>query len=155
MAVAVKTNAHEDALLKALFQGEYPTAIFGGSYTGGTAVTLRLGLHSGDPGKNGTQRTNEVYDPASNSVSYARCPLLQQVAGLPVSGGQMTNNGQVIWPAALTGSPSGIVTHLSVGSDATGDGNLWYRTELQASLTLVSGMRPTLAASGGLQVSEE
>jgi hypothetical protein len=143
---AIKTNTHESDLLLAVFNKIYPTA-FGGTWTADTVGSLRLSLHTADPGPTGTQLTSEcAYG------SYARLLVAPLAANFPVTSGVAENLNALSFPNCSSGTET--ATHLAVGKDTTGAGKVWYRAELQASLAISAGVTPTIDIDG-LKILEE
>ncbi len=146
MATAVKTNAHEDALLNAVFLKTYPT-MFGGTYTADTAGSLYLSLHTADPGVGGTQLTSEV-----GYTSYTRVGVPPTGTNFALTSGVMENLNSTAFPSCTGGTAT--ATHLAIGSASSGAGLLYYRTELQTALSIASSVTPTIDIDA-LKVLEE
>ena len=108
---------------------------------------LYVGLHTGDPGEGGSQNTSEcAYG------SYARVAVIRTSSGWTCSGSSATNTAAVEFPECTSGSET--ITHVSVGTDTSGAGQIIYSGALNASRSVSSGIQPRFAASG-LTITED
>ncbi len=99
--------------------------------------TVYLGLHTGDPGEDGT--ANEL---TIGTDGYARASIANNTTNFPnaTSGtGQKQNGTALVFPTA-TGS-WGTITHLSIWSAATA-GNLLYQGPMDVSKAIGTGDTP-------------
>lgn len=140
----IKTNDHEEMLLKAFFQNTYPTD-FGGSYTP-SANQCFIGLCTADPGVNGTQLTNEAQG-AAGTNGYARDGDATNSTNFPVTSSQAKNANDMTFGTFTGGASSETYTHASIGSNNTGAGTLYYRATLQTALAGGVGSSPVLEAT--------
>ena len=106
---------------------------------------LYLSLHTADPGEAGDQTTNEVsYTGASGN--YARIAISRDAGGWTVSGNQSTNAALAQFAVSDTGPV--VVTHLGIGTAASGAGQLLAKGALSASLTVNNLVQPQFAIGG-------
>ena len=115
--------------------------------TSGPATNLYLSLHTADPGVGGSQLTNET-----GYTNYARVAVARTTGGWTVpSGGATENVALVQFPqCGVTGAT---VTHVAIGTAASGAGTVLYAGALNASLPVANLIRPQFAA-GDLTVTE-
>lgn len=136
------SNAAENAILLHLFQNLDYTNI--GDVTGLRSSTAAgvfyVGLHTADPGEAGTQSTSEI-----SYTGYARVSVARTSGGWTVSGNTVSNTAAVNFPACTAGS--GTATHFSIGSNASGAGNLLLSGALTGSLAISAGITPAFSAS--------
>ena len=136
------SNAAENALLLHIFQNlDYANI---GDVTGlrssTTAGVFYVGLHTGDPGEAGTQTTSEIA-----YTGYARVSVARTSGGWTVSGNAVSNTAAVNFPACTAGS--GTATHFSIGTNASGAGNLVLSGSLTGSLAISAGITPAFSAA--------
>ena len=141
------SNAAENAILLHLFQNlDYANI---GDVTGlrssATAGVFYVGLHTADPGEAGTQSTSEI-----GYTGYARVSVVRTSGGWTVSGNAVSNTAAVNFPACTAGS--GTATHFSIGTNASGAGNLLLSGSLTGSLAISAGITPAFSA-GQLQAT--
>lgn len=134
-----KGNTTENDILAYIFNA---TAF---SWNGNT--NLYVALHTADPGEAGSQTTNEA-----NYTSYARVTVGRNSGGWTVSGNTATNTALVQFPQCTGGSNT--ITHVSVGTAASGAGQILYSGALTASLSVSSGIQPQFAATA-LSLTED
>lgn len=141
------SNAAENAILLHLFQNlDYANI---GDVTGLRSSTAAgvfyVGLHTADPGEAGTQTTSEI-----GYTGYARVSVARTSGGWTVSGNAVSNTAAVNFPACTAGS--GTATHFSIGTNASGAGNLLLSGSLTGSLAISAGITPAFSA-GQLQAT--
>lgn len=105
----------------------------------GSATTLYIALHTASPGVGGSQSTNEAA-----YTSYARVAVTRTSGGWTVSGATATNTAAVTFPTATGGSET--ETYFSIGTAATGAGQILLFGALTASLAVATGTQPQFAA---------
>lgn len=141
------SNAAETAILALLFNNTGYANI--GDATGlpgaATAGVFYIRLHTADPGEGGAQNTSEI-----SYTGYAAVSVARSGAGWSVSGNTVSNVGAVTFGACTAGS--GTATHFSIGTAATGAGNLLLSGALTGSLAISAGITPSFSA-GQLQAS--
>ncbi len=149
-----KSNTWESDLLKLVFQNIDAALI--GDATGlrgsSTAGVLYLSLHTADPTEGGTQTSSET-----TYTSYARVSVVRSAGAWTVSGTtptQVTNASPVTFAqCGVIGSPQ-TITHVGVGTDASGAGKLLYSGSLGFNLIVSQGITPSFAA-GALVITED
>ncbi len=103
-----------------------------------------ISLHIADPGQEGSQATNEV-----SYSGYARVAVPRNVSGWNIRGveigqvtGEVSNAAQVLFPRCTSGSAT--VTHIGIGTSASGAGKLLWMTPLEepASAEVTPGQAP-------------
>lgn len=111
------------------------------------ATNLYVALHTADPGTGGDQTTNE-----SAYTSYARVAVARTVGGwVAPSSGATSNTALIQFPqCGVTGST---VTHVSIGTAASGAGKVLYAGALSSSLAIANLIQPQFAI-GALDVTE-
>lgn len=144
----IKSDAHEQATLKAVFHNEYP-AWAGGTPSMSTASGLSVSLHTDDPGSTGVGTEDEVDD--SFYIDYARATLTRSTTNFSVAAGVATNLVAFVWADDISSAPAPLdVTHVVLW---VGSSEPHYRCELQAALVLDTGVTPTMSI-GKLSVTE-
>jgi hypothetical protein len=108
---------------------------------------LYLAFHTADPGEAGSQTTSEA-----TYTSYARVAVARTSGGWTVSGNSVSNAALVQFPQC-TGSTN-TLTHLSVGTLASGAGQILYSGALNSSLSVSSGIQPQFAL-GAITLTED
>lgn len=135
------SNAFESAILSLLFENTNAANV--GDATGlrgsTTAGVFYIGLHTADPGEGGSQTTSEA-----TYTGYARVSVARSTAGWTVTGNSVTNDAAINFGACTAGSNT--ITHFSIGSDASGAGNLFLSGALTGSLAVSAGITPSFAA---------
>lgn len=136
------SNAFETQILQLIFENANAANI--GDATGlrgsTTAGSFYIGLHTADPGEAGSQTTSEA-----TYTGYARVAVARSTSGWTVSGNTVSNDGAITFGACTAGSNT--ITHFSIGSDASGAGNLFMSGALTGSLAVSSGVTPSFAAT--------
>lgn len=134
-----KANPTENDLLNLFFQG---TALPWNAIT-----NLFIALHTADPGEAGNQSTSEA-----SYTGYARVSVARTSGGWTVAGGSAQNAALIQFPQCTGGSSN--VTHVSIGTQSTGAGQILYSGPLNAALNITNLIQPQFAA-GALVVTED
>ena len=135
--MAAATDALENGLLQLILHNVNLAGI--GDSTGlrgsTAAGNLYVSLHTADPGEAGTQSTSEA-----TYTGYARVAVARSSAGWTITDANFTNAGTVQFPAATGGSST--VTHIGIGTAASGAGKLLLRSALSnpASVAITTGI---------------
>lgn len=108
---------------------------------------LYIALHTADPGEAGAQNTSEAA-----YTSYARQAVARDAGGFTVSTNQMSNTAIVQFPTCTGGSET--ITHFSIGTAASGAGQILYSGALTSSLAVSNNVRPEFGA-GALVIQED
>lgn len=106
---------------------------------------LYLALHTADPGEGGDQTTNEISYTGS-SGNYARIAVSRDAGGWVVSGNQAENAALIQFAVSNTGPIT--ATHISIGTAASGAGQLLASTALNESLVINNLTQPQFAIAG-------
>ena len=134
------TTAAANNLLDLLFTNVNWAAI--GDATGLVKSTVDgvfyLSLHTSSPAAAGTQTTNEA-----TFTSYARLSVVRTTSGWTVTNNVCDNVAELLFVAATGGSNS--ITHIGVGTDSSGAGNLVAFGALDATLVVSNGVQPKFA----------
>lgn len=134
-----KGNTTETDMLSLIFNA---TALSWNATT-----NLYIALHTADPGETGNQTTSEAA-----YTSYARVTVARSASGFTVSGNTSTNAALIQFPQCTGGTST--VTHMSIGTAATGTGQILYKGALNSSLTVTNLVQPQFAI-GALSVTED
>ena len=105
-----------------------------------------IALHTSDPGSSGNQTTNEA-----NYGSYARVQVTASSAFSSASGGSSSNAVIITFPQCTSGSNT--ITHISIGTDQTGAGQILYSGILNNSLAVSNLIQPQFSI-GALTINE-
>jgi hypothetical protein len=125
-----KSNTTETDILAKVFQA---TELSWDSNT-----SLYVSLHTADPGDGGSQTTSEA-----TYGSYARVAVARDATGWDVSGDTASNDDLLQFPQATSGS--NVITHVAIGTAASGAGQIIYSGALNSSLTVSTGIQPQFA----------
>lgn len=109
-------------------------------------TNLYLSLHTADPGIGNSQTTNET-----SYTNYARIAVARTSGGWTVSTNTAVN--AALAQFASCGATGATITHVAIGTAASGAGNVLYAGALTASLVVSSGIQPQFSASN-LTVTE-
>ena len=110
------------------------------------ATNLYLSLHTADPGVGGSQTNNET-----SYTNYARVAVARTSGGWTVASASAANTALAQFPqCGVTGAT---VTHVAIGTAASGAGKVLYAGALNASLAVSNLIQPQFGASA-LTVSE-
>ena len=135
-----KSNAWETGILGLLFNA---TPIANVADDAGTSplTNLYVALHTAQPSESGDQTSNETA-----YTGYARFASTRDTnasTGWAVSGNSVSP--QADWDfGECTASPGAPLTHMSVGSTASGAGVMFYWGSLSPNITVATGVIPRL-----------
>ena len=135
------SDAAEQALLDLLFINNNwanvgdATGLRGSSGAG----SYYIALHTADPGKAGTQATNEA-----TYTSYARVAVARSAGGWTRSVSTISNTALVQFPQCTGGSNT--VTYFSIGVASSGSTQIILSGALSSSLSISNGIQPQFAA---------
>lgn len=133
------SDIFENDNLKLIFNN---VAIAGIADAVASAGSLYVSLHTADPGEAGTQSNSEAAYTGYVRVAVARTP-----AGWTVVGNEASNTAQISFPAR-TNVGTATVTHVGLGTGASGAGKLLYSLALSepSSIAVTQGIAPGFAA---------
>jgi hypothetical protein len=134
-----KGNTTENDILELVFKA---TAL---SWTAN--VNLYVALHTADPGEAGSQTTSEA-----TYTSYARVTVARSGSGWTVTGNTASNAGLVQFPQCTGGSNT--LTYVSIGTAASGAGQILYSGALNSSLSVSNLIQPQFSI-GALTITED
>lgn len=139
------SNSSESALLALILHG---TAWAGIAQNHATPITnLHLALHTADPGEAGDQTTSEAA-----YVNYARVAVPRSTAGFTVpTNGVSSLAADVNFPTGGSGS-TGTGTHASLGTAATGTGQIIMKGPLATAITFGNNVRPQVTTASTFSV---
>jgi len=132
-----KGDTFENDLLKLIFNA---TAIanIADNAASGPLTSLYLSLHTADPGETGTQTTNETA-----YTGYARVAVTRGTGGWTVTANSVSPVANVDF-GECTASAGAAITHVAVGSAATGTGKLLYSGTITPNITMAVGVIPRI-----------
>ena len=105
-----------------------------------------IALHTADPGNAGTQLTSEA-----TYVGYARVAVTAATGFTSAAAGSSSNTGLIQFPQCTGGT--NVITHVTIGTAASGAGQIIYRGSLNASLSVANLIQPQFSI-GSLTASE-
>lgn len=140
-----KGNTAENDMIALIFVKTIPSWL-GTLATTGNANHY-ISLHTADPGEAGSQTTSEA-----TYGSYARQAVIRTAAGWTVSGNQVSNAALIQFPEASSGSET--ITHVAIGTDSTGTGEIIYSGQLNSPRSVSTGIQPQFAINA-LVVTED
>jgi hypothetical protein len=105
-----------------------------------------IALHTADPGNAGTQTTSEA-----TYVGYARVAVVASTGFTAAAAGASSNTGLIQFPQCTGGTNT--ITHVTIGTAASGAGQVVYRGALSASLSVANLIQPQFSI-GALTASE-
>ena len=139
-----KSNAMETALLKLVFQAVSWSNV---ARTAGTPITsIRVSLHTADPGEAGTQATSEAAYGAYVRVSVARA-----TTGWAVAAGVANPAANISFAQATSGTET--ITHFGIGTATSGAGELLYSGVVTPNVAVASGVTPILTTASTITES--
>jgi hypothetical protein len=109
-------------------------------------TNLYVGLYTADPGTGNNQTTNET-----SYTNYTRIAVVRTSGGWTVSTNTAVNAALIQFPQC--GATGATLTHVAIGTAASGAGNVLYAGALNSSLSVASGIQPQFNASA-LTVTE-
>jgi hypothetical protein len=140
-----KSNTAENDIILLIFNKTLAAHL--GTLSGTGNANLYVSLHTADPGEAGDQSTSEA-----TYTSYARVAVARTSGGWTVTGNQAANTALVQFPQCTGGSNT--LTHVGVGTSASGAGQLLYSGALNANLAVSNLIQPQFSA-GTLVLQED
>lgn len=112
-----------------------------------SVTNLYVSLHTANPGVGGDQTTNEAA-----YTNYARVAVARTTGGWAAPSSGATSNAALIqFPQC--GASGATVTHVAIGTAASGSGKVLYAGALNDSLAIANLIQPQFAI-GALDVTE-
>lgn len=135
-----KGNTFENDLLKLIFNA---TAIANLADNAATSplTNIYVSLHTADPGEAGDQTTSEI-----SYTGYARIAVARTTGGWTVTANSVSPVANIEF-GAMTGGAGGTVTHVGIGTAASGAGKLLYSGAVTPNLSITTGSTPRLTTS--------
>ena len=130
--MATPSNTLIDDFLKMLLQGTDPSWR--------ANANLYLSLHTANPGAGGNQSTSEA-----TYGSYARQVVAHSSGGFTIASHSGTNANAINFPVCTGGSET--LTHIAIGTSASGAGTVLLSIALAASLAVSAPIQPIFPAS--------
>lgn len=132
-----KANTWEAGLLNLLFNNTAFTLVgdAGGLLPSATAGSLYVSLHTADPGEAGDQSTSET-----TYGAYARVAVARTAGGWTITGSSVSPTAHIEFPQCTSGTST--VTHVGIGTSASGAGKLLYSGALSPSINISTGIIP-------------
>jgi len=109
-------------------------------------TSLFVGLYTADPGTSNSQTTSEA-----SYTNYARVGVVRTSSGWTVTNNTAVNAALIQFPQC--GATGATITHVAIGTNSTGAGNILYAGALTSSLAVSNGIQPQFNASA-LTVTE-
>lgn len=106
-----------------------------------------VALHTADPGNAGSQTTSEA-----TYTGYARVLVTAATGFTAAAAGSSSNTGLIQFPQCTGGTNT--ITHVTIGTAASGAGVVIYRGALSASLSVANLIQPQFSI-GALTASEQ
>jgi hypothetical protein len=137
-----KGNTFETELLQHIFQNADIALVGDATGLRGSSVagSLYIALHTADPGEGGAQNTNEA-----SYGSYQRVAVARSAAQWTVSGNQVQNINEILFPLGTSGAVSQNITHWSVGVSLSGAGKILYKGAFQTPLYSGDTIQPKIS----------
>ena len=141
-----KSTATCNSILALIFNGT-AWADIAENDTSAPATNLYVSLHTANPGVGGAQTTNETA-----YTNYARVAVARTTLGWAAPSSGVTSNAALIqFPQC--GATGATITHVAIGTAASGTGTVLYAGALTSSLAVANLIQPQFAA-GDLDISE-
>jgi hypothetical protein len=107
---------------------------------------LYVAMHTASPGVAGTQSTSEITYTGYGRVAVARSagsPAWTITGSNPASA---SPNANITFPVSAGGT-GGTITYFSVGSEASGAGEIYYFGTVTPNIVVTSGVQPVLTTA--------
>ena len=102
-----------------------------------SAGVFYLSLHTASPSETGNQSSNET-----SYGSYARVSVARSAAGWTITGNSASPTANVDFAEATSGTAT--ITHVGLGTDASGTGKLVLYGSLSPSISVTTGVIPRI-----------
>lgn len=124
-------------LLKLIFNADGITGLASNANSN-PLTNLHIALHTGDPGPAGKQSASEA-----NYTGYGRLPVARNGTGFTISGNVM-NPTSTLEFGEMTGGSSQTITHMTVGTAASGTGKVLFRFAVSPAILVQENTVPRL-----------
>ena len=138
----------ENAFLKLIFN---KTAIpnIADSAASAPLSDLYLSLHTADPDSAAnSQALNETAYPG-----YARIPLVRTSTGWTITASVVKPTSAVSFATSTAGTQGTAITHVGIGTAATGAGTLLFSGALSPTISMAEGVIPQILATSAITES--
>jgi hypothetical protein len=105
-----------------------------------SGATRYVSLHTADPGNAGTQLTSEA-----TYTSYDRVAVTAATGFTAAAAGSTSNTALIQFPQCTGGTNT--ITYVTIGTAASGAGQVLYRGALASSLAVSNLIQPQFSAS--------
>lgn len=136
-----KGSTYANDMLLLVFNGT-TIANIADNAAGSPLTNLYVSLHTGTPA-GGNQTTSEA-----GYTSYARVAVARTSGGWTVSGGSVSPNATISFPAATGGSET--ETYFGVGTASSGSGKLLYYGPVSPTIVVSNGVQPQLTTGSAI-----
>lgn len=134
-----KSDSLENSLLKLLFNA-VAIANVADNAASGPLTTLKVSLHTADPGDAGDQTTSEA-----TYGGYTRISVNRTTGGWVVTTNSVSPAATISFPTATAGSNT--ITHFGVGTASSGAGILHYSGTVSPNIAVTTGVQPLLTTA--------
>ena len=129
------------------FENDLQQFTFNNVSVPGIGTALFIALHTADPGEAGDQLTSEAA-----YTGYTRISVNRNSGGWTVAGNAATNAGEILFPTSTSGPE--VITHASIGVNASGASKILYKGALTSALTVNNNIAPRFVI-GAVNVQED
>ncbi len=140
-----KSGAYETSQLALLLNATPITNVADNTATS-PLTNVYVALHTATPGAAGNQSTNEISYTGYARVAVARSNASPAWTITGTNPASASPNATIVFPAS-TGGTGGTATFFSIGSAATGAGEIYYYGAITPTISVSSGVQPELTTS--------
>jgi hypothetical protein len=140
-----KGSGYADSLLALIFNAT-TYATIAQNATSSPLTNLYCSLHTADPTSAGTQSSSEVA-----YTSYARVAVARTSGGFTVSGNSVSPAANISFPSCTGGTAT--ATNWAIGVASSGATQLLYTGPISPTISISSGVVPTLLTSSTITES--
>ena len=140
-----KGSTYANQLLNLIFQGATITGLAMNTTTA-PLTSLYVALHTADPTAAGSQTSSEVA-----YTGYARVAVARSSGGFTITGNAVDFAATVAFPACTGGTST--ATNFSIGTAASGAGEILYTGPISPTISISSGVTPQLTTATSITES--
>jgi hypothetical protein len=133
------SDATENAILKLIFNAT-AWANYADNAAALPQTNIHVGLHTADPGDDGSMATNEV-----TYTSYERVDVVRSAAGWVVTDNSVSPAANIEFPTGTGGN--GLVTHFSTGKTGGGETDILFSGTVTPSIVTGEGITPRITTA--------
>lgn len=137
--MSTKSDSLENSLLKLLFNA-VAIANVADNAASSPLTTLKVSLHTAEPGDAGDQTTSEA-----TYGGYARVSVNRTTGGWVVTANSVSPAATISFPECTAGSNT--ITHFGIGTATSGAGILHYYGTVSPNISVSTGVTPRLTTS--------